>query len=99
MGLWEDILGFFYHLFGYRQVTASSVLKSVGGTPIQNGTVVLSYEKAGGSWTQDGSGLTSSSGAASESVYLKSGTYNFRVAFAGGGGYKPSTAEKDGVKV
>jgi hypothetical protein len=101
MSIWELIIDWFYHLLGYRRVTATSILRTSSGySPILNAPVTLSYAIPDQKFQQNGTGTTDSSGTAQESVYLKHGIYNFKVGFSGiAGQYGPSTAEKDNVVV
>jgi len=99
MSIWEAIVDWFYHLFGYRRVTATSTLETKSH-PIGNVPVTLLYAKQGQGFTQDGVGTTNPSGIAQESVYLKKGTYDFRVVYSGTPGqYGPSAASEDNVVV
>ena len=101
MSIWEAIIDWFYHIFGYRRVTATSILRTSSGySPIPNEPVTLSYAIPDQKFSQDGTDTTNASGTAEESVYLKHGIYNFRVSFPGvAGQYSSSTAEKDNVVV
>ena len=102
MSIWDLIVDWFYHLLGYRRVTATSILRTSSGySPIPNAPVTLFFTHyVITPFTQNGTGTTDSSGTATESVYLKRGTYDFKVSFPGiAGQYGPSTAEKDNVVV
>jgi hypothetical protein len=90
VGFWDALVGFFYRLFGYRRVTATSVLES-GGKPVEGAPITLHYIHSPSTVT-DGTALTDGTGTATESVYLRPGEYTFVVVFPGSPSYRMSTA-------
>jgi hypothetical protein len=94
MAWWDAIVDFIYHLLGYKKVTAVSILRTTGGTPVPGEPVTLSYAKGvSTSWATDGTNMTTQLGTVQNYVYLKSGTYTMRMSFIGAGAYRPCQAQ------